>query len=585
MNRILSRRQIEGRLAENELIVIFRDNVLRLDKWIEKHPGVFLLPSRDNTLTGLYGLLSQGAISEAFGAKDGSTTLTRNVNSYHSTETLRMMTGYRIGRINGSWVNFEPPVSGGIFRPSMEARTPSPNYRGRPCIQSLEKPATTNDGRSKVRLVRFLHDEESASRCQDLSSVKKRVDSMSTVSHALSKDPTQNTPADCAEHAEQLEIDLAVQTFPSVDSKSQREIISKYRELHRAVAEGGHYDCRYTEYAKECVRYTVLLALAITALRYEWYLSSAVLLGCFWQQIMFSAHDAGHLAITHNYTIDSLIGIFVADFCCGLSIGWWKSSHNVHHLVPNHPLHDPDIQNIPLFATSPAFFKSIVSSYYNMTFVWDKAAEIAVQYQKYTYYPIMCVARFNLYILSWLHLISARSRSLASSSWTRPVELLAMACYWYMFGYLLLWKSIPTWTLRVAFVLVSHITTMPLHIQITLSHWGMSTADLGPTESFAQKQLRTTMDIDCPAWLDFVHGGLQFQAVHHLFPRVPRHNLRRVQALVKEFCKDVGIEYVLFGFVDGNKVVLSRLEEISKQVETLSACQSWMIKTGESGLH
>ncbi len=160
-----------------------------------------------------------------------------------------------------------------------------------------------------------------------------------------------------------------------------------------------------------------------------------------------------------------------------------------------------------------------------------------------------------------------------------------MICYWYIFGYLILWRSIPTWTLRVAFVLVSHITTMPLHIQITLSHWGMSTADLGPTESFAQKQLRTTMDIDCPAWFDFVHGGLQFQVVHHLFPRVPRHNLRRVQALVKDFCKDVGIEYMLFGFVDGNKVVMSRLEEISKQVEILTACQSYMAKTGESGLH
>ncbi len=39
MSRVLSRRQIEGRIAKNEVIVIFRQNVLRLDKWIEKHPG------------------------------------------------------------------------------------------------------------------------------------------------------------------------------------------------------------------------------------------------------------------------------------------------------------------------------------------------------------------------------------------------------------------------------------------------------------------------------------------------------------------------------------------------------------------
>lgn len=53
---------------------------------------------------------------------------------------------------------------------------------------------------------------------------------------------------------------------------------------------------------------------------------------------MFVAHDAGHRAITQIFEIDTLIGMFIADFCCGLSIGWWKSSHNVHHLITNAPV-------------------------------------------------------------------------------------------------------------------------------------------------------------------------------------------------------------------------------------------------------
>lgn len=160
-----------------------------------------------------------------------------------------------------------------------------------------------------------------------------------------------------------------------------------------------------------------------------------------------------------------------------------------------------------------------------------------------------------------------------------------MLGYWFLFGYCLLWRTLPTWTLRVAFVLVSHIITMPLHVQITLSHWAMPTADLGDAESFPQRQLRTTMDVECPAWFDFVHGGLQFQAVHHLFPRVPRHNLRRLQVLVREFCKDTDIEYKIFGFVKGNKQVLGRLGEVAAQVEMMVECQKYMAETGESGLH
>jgi delta8-fatty-acid desaturase len=288
-------------------------------------------------------------------------------------------------------------------------------------------------------------------------------------------------------------------------------------------------------------------------------------------------------------------------------MGWWKSSHNVHHLITNMPVsfrqlfprhqtqltplpqeHDPDIQNVPLFATSPSFFGSIKSSYYNgFVFVWDKAAEIMVPYQKYTYYPIMGVARFNLYFLSWMHILSSKSSGLYTTScwWIRPTEIAFMCGYWFLFGYCLVWRSLPTWTIRVLFVVVSHMAIMPLHVQITLSHWGMATTNLGEDESFPQRQLRTTMDVDCPAWLDFIHGGLQFQAIHHLFPRVPRHNLRKVQALVKEFCQETNIPYSILGFIKSNQKMLGRLETISEQVTMMINCQKYMAETGESGLH
>ncbi|KAL1610555.1 hypothetical protein SLS60_002224 [Paraconiothyrium brasiliense] len=384
---------------------------------------------------------------------------------------------------------------------------------------------------------------------------------------------------------EQKEIADGLRDNPSIDYDTQRAIALEYRGLHQRIKAEGLYACRYSEYAKESIRYAILFSSFLYLLHVEWYLTSALALGLFWQQIMFTAHDAAHCGITANFTVDTLIGAFIADFCCGLSIGWWKSSHNVHHLITNDPIHDPDIQNIPLFSNSPTYMKSILSSFYNFRFVWDSAADFLIPYQKYTYYPVMALARFNLYMLSWLHLVSPRAAQLGAAWWTRPVEILFMACYWFLFGYCLVWCTLPTWPIRIGFVLLSHMVTMLLHVQITLSHWGMPTADLGPTESFAQRQLRTTMDVDCPAWLDFLHGGLQFQAVHHLFPRVPRHNLRQVQSMVREFCDKTEIRYQCYGFVQGNGIVLSRLEEVAKMVTTLVECQKHMAETGESGLH
>ena len=133
--------------------------------------------------------------------------------------------------------------------------------------------------------------------------------------------------------------------------------------------------------------------------------------------------------------------------------------------------------------------------------------------------------------------------------------------------------------------MVSHMITAPLHVQITLSHFAMSTADLGIHESFPQKMLRTTMDVDCPEWLDFIHGGLQFQAIHHLYPRIPRHNLRRTQKLVQGFCSEVGIPYALYGFVDGNKEVIGRLSEVARQAAILAHCQKTLVERGDYGLN
>lgn len=153
-----------------------------------------------------------------------------------------------------------------------------------------------------------------------------------------------------------LEDDL--DQYPSLDAVTQHAIVEKYRNLHQKIKDEGYYDCQYREYAKEMGRYLCIFTAFLIALRSGWFIISAALLGLFWvyhlfhfptrdaadflqHQIMFTAHDAGHQGITHNFVVDTLIGMFIADFCCGLSIGWWKSSHNVHHLVTNHHASGP----------------------------------------------------------------------------------------------------------------------------------------------------------------------------------------------------------------------------------------------------
>lgn len=151
------------------------------------------------------------------------------------------------------------------------------------------------------------------------------------------------------------------------------------------------------------------------------------------------------------------------------------------------------------------------STYYDRVLPYDAFAKFVVPFQHYLYYPILCFGRFNLYRLSWEYLILGQGPLRGIAAWHRWLEIAGQIFFWYWFGYGVVYKTIPTNWDRFVFVMISHAVTMPLHVQITLSHFSMSTADLGLKESFPQKMLRTTMDVDCPEWLDFFHGGLQFQ--------------------------------------------------------------------------
>ena len=275
--------------------------------------------------------------------------------SYHSTKTLKTMNKYRIGRIaiDEPWVNFNPPIRGGIFRPitthdstsddedsGSDLSSSSLDYSSATSLEDVDPvPSASALYRRHSNVAKPAARHLSLSGASDpKSTIDDKTDALFSSSNRVHQTPTSYTTS-----VEQEEIDRDLEHYPSLDLSTQQNITLKYQQLHQRIKDEGLYDCRYREYGKEFLRYSLFFALFIVTLRSEWYMTSACFLGLFWHQIMFTAHDAGHMGITHKFVPDTLIGMFIADFCCGLSIGWWKSSHNVHHLVPNHPVSSDSI--------------------------------------------------------------------------------------------------------------------------------------------------------------------------------------------------------------------------------------------------
>ncbi|ODA83403.1 hypothetical protein RJ55_01917 [Drechmeria coniospora] len=571
----MTRNEIEALIAGGRKIVLFREFVLKVDPWLPYHPG------GDKAILHMVG-------------RDA----TAEIEALHSEEATKQMLRYRIGRVPRPWKNFTPPLQGGLFRTRAELE----NIDGAEDDDEEDDDDDDDDDDDGNHVDNARAWTESSSPtskspsptfdCNGKTLRQRRNNGSVAMSSSPSSVCSEPTTTDAAidgmsylDAVTRENISLDLERYPNPDLETQARILAKYQHLHQRLWDEGLYRCDPMAYASDCCRYLGSFLLMLLCLRLGQYALAGLCLGFMWHQLVFAAHDAGHMGITHGYQMDSIIAIIIADFIGGLSMGWWKRNHNVHHIVTNAPEHDPDIEHMPLFAVSHRLLGNLRSTYYDRLMEFDAVAKVLLRIQSWTYYPFLAFGRFNLYFLSWDHLLANRGPKKGPGAWHRWVELLGQLFFWSWFGYGIVYKTIPDGWSRFVFVMVSHIASSPLHVQIVLSHFAMSTSDLGPQESFPQKMLRTTMDVDCPPWLDFIHGGLQFQAIHHLFPRIPRHNLRKAQGMVQEFCDDTGIPYALYGFADGNKQVLGRLSEVSRQAAILAKCQRAIVTKGSASRH
>lgn len=228
------------------------------------------------------------------------------------------MNSFVIGKIIGHWDNFVPPIQGGVFRPYNPSEEDELLVgEGATDLEPMP-PNERSPTPSSVSSVDSILFDPTLRRRHESSPMASSVTSLSSIPPEASQEYMSS---------KELEIDLV--KYPSLDDETQRNIVYKYRELEVSIKSAGLYKCNYWAYGWECIRYFTFLFSSLVCLNHGWYRLSAVFLGCFWHQLTFAAHDAGHIGITGDFQKDTCIGILVADFCGGLSLGWWKRNHNV----------------------------------------------------------------------------------------------------------------------------------------------------------------------------------------------------------------------------------------------------------------
>ncbi|MCL7457939.1 acyl-CoA desaturase [Micromonospora echinofusca] len=309
---------------------------------------------------------------------------------------------------------------------------------------------------------------------------------------------------------------------------AQRHGGSQYAELSRVIRRAGLLDRRRRYYALRIGALGGCYVGAWTLFGWLgeswWQLGVAAVLAVVFAQAGFIGHDAGHRQIFRTRRANDLVGLLHGNLLIGLSYGWWIDKHNRHHAHPNTEGHDPDIVVRPL------------------SFTPEQArgqrgpGAVVVRYQAYLFFPLL--------LLEGLHLHANSVKAVVGPGRLRrrPAEAALLALH--VVGYLGAVLLVLSPAQAVAFVLVNQgLLGLYLGSAFAPNHKGMPILGADDRLDYLRRQVLTSRNVRGNWFIDALLGGLNYQIEHHLFPSMPRPNLRRARPLVRQFCADHAIPY------------------------------------------
>ena len=319
-----------------------------------------------------------------------------------------------------------------------------------------------------------------------------------------------------------------------------------YAKLKQLVKAAGLLEKRPLSYAFRGLALLALAGLSIAVLvlveSFWLQLLNAILLAFVFAQIGFVGHDTGHQQVFRSPRKNNMLSL-VMNLTLGLSRTWWVDKHNRHHSNPNQLLLDPDTF-IPILAFSEGQALSRRGFY-----------RMVVRWQVYLFLPMLLLQGFGVRLASLQYVMRRELKYPVLEPVMMAVSLVPfVGLPIYFLG---VWQGL-------VFVLVQQMLFgLYLSLVFAPNHKGMPILDDDSRMGFLRRQVLTARNIRSHAVTDFLYGGLNYQIEHHLFPNMPRSNLKRVQKIVRSFCESRSISYYETGTVGSLGEILRDLNRCS----------------------
>jgi fatty acid desaturase len=241
-------------------------------------------------------------------------------------------------------------------------------------------------------------------------------------------------------------------------------------------------------------------------------------------QFAFLGHDGAHRQIFASHRGNEWAARIFAALLTGLSYGWWMGKHNKHHQAPNKRGTDTDIES------------DVVSFHPEAAAGRRGLLRWATAKQGWWFFPLLMLAGLNL------HADSVRTMVRGRSGKRRWLDTVFIVVHWAVYLAALVLLLGPG---RGAAFFGVHMAAFGLSMggAFAPNHVGMPIVPREAKLDYIRRQVLTSRNISGGWFVDLFMGGLNHQVEHHLFPSMPRPNLRLARPFVQRFCLEQGISY------------------------------------------
>ena len=340
----------------------------------------------------------------------------------------------------------------------------------------------------------------------------------------------------------------ATATTGLVRGAAAQHHVSSYAVLLRQAQDAGLMGRRRGSYLRRIVLTFAALAAVIAVmvvLGDTWYqLLVAAALGLVLTQIAFLGHDASHRQIFDSQPANEWAARLLTGLFGGLSYGWWMNKHTRHHGAPNQVDKDPDIAS-KLLAFDPDSARARTGGFARFT-AW----------QGTLFLPLLTLEGLNLHVHG-VRLLLSRGHGV-KKVWVERAFIGVRLTGYLVFLFLLLPPGMAAAFLGVQLGVFGFC----LGGAFAPNHVGMPIVPRGVRVDFLHRQVLMSRNVSGGWFVDLLMGGLNHQIEHHLFPNMPRANLRAVRPLVRAHCAAHGIAYTETTLLGAYRVLIVYLNTV-----------------------